>query len=175
MRKYGARPRMKCRGCGKDVAQSTTTGSERTHKCPHKKECHGKNACLACHEKMRSSGPIVTGRGVCSTLGPCRFHESGGNAGEACASVARRDAGPVAIKIELQRRGNEWKAFVWGKSAPILRPVPGNVTPSTAAVWRSRAEAEAELPTLLGTPIAVVRVNEPPPSTAMLKDRGAWP
>ena len=55
---------MKCRGCGKDVAQSTTTGSERTHKCPHGKECYGKNSCLDCHEKMVPRGPAITGHEV---------------------------------------------------------------------------------------------------------------
>lgn len=39
MRRYGKRPRMKCRSCGKDVAKNVTAGHERGHTCPHGKPC----------------------------------------------------------------------------------------------------------------------------------------
>lgn len=63
------------------------------------------------------------------------------------------------IKVSLHKDWTGWwHACLWGKSAPILRPVPGNTHPATRASWRTEAEAVADLPVLVGHPIEVVRV-----------------
>jgi hypothetical protein len=53
--------------------------------------------------------------------------------------------------IQLVRRGNDWVAYFWGKSAPVLRPVPGNTVPARAALWPSREAAITELEAWFGT------------------------
>lgn len=51
----------------------------------------------------------------------------------------------TAIKVELQQRGNDWVAFLWGRSAPILRPVPGHR--SVPARWPSEGSHRGATPT----------------------------
>ena len=60
------------------------------------------------------------------------------------------------FKVTLEQRGSDWLAYPWGKSAPIVRPAPGNTRPASAATWPTCADALAELPALLGGPIEVV-------------------
>lgn len=53
-------------------------------------------------------------------------------------------------EVDLWERADGWfEAVPRGKSAPILRPVPGNTAPAHAARWRHRGEALAELCELL--------------------------
>ena len=64
---------------------------------------------------------------------------------------------PIGVTLWKEQNG-WWTACLVGKASPILRPVPGNTSPARRAEWRSQAEAEAELPALLGHPVEVVRV-----------------
>lgn len=63
----------------------------------------------------------------------------------------------LTIRVRLWREGNEWSAMLDGKSSPILRPVPGNTHPACAAMWATADAAVAELPSLLGHPVEIVR------------------
>jgi hypothetical protein len=60
------------------------------------------------------------------------------------------------MKIEIQREARGWVAYQQGKSAPILRPVPGNTRPASAATWATHAAAVADLPALIGAEIELV-------------------
>jgi hypothetical protein len=60
------------------------------------------------------------------------------------------------IKIELEELHGRWFAYLWGKSSPILRPVPNNTRPAGRAEWTSIQAAVSELISWLG-PISVVR------------------
>jgi hypothetical protein len=48
-------------------------------------------------------------------------------------------------ECRLERRGNDLVAYPTGKSSPILRLVPGNVRPATAAMWRCKQDAVRDL------------------------------
>jgi len=63
---------------------------------------------------------------------------------------------PIKVSIEQNECGR-WNAWIWGKTAPILQPVPGNTHPAQRAEWSTPFVAERELPELLGHPIEVVR------------------
>ena len=60
------------------------------------------------------------------------------------------------VKVLIEQEGNRWFAYVSGRGARILRPVPGNTRPAHAAEWPDAASALAELPALLGCEIEVV-------------------
>jgi hypothetical protein len=64
------------------------------------------------------------------------------------------------IKVTIEQDGSDWwwRAYVFGRSAPLLRPVPGNAYPAQSARWPTADAAVAELPGLLGHAIEVVRV-----------------
>lgn len=64
-------------------------------------------------------------------------------------------------KIELEQRGNDWIAYVWGRGAPIVRPVPRNTRPANRAEWRSRDEAVAELTAWFGAIVVVQETYTP--------------
>ena len=59
------------------------------------------------------------------------------------ASPAHPSFAPAQILLE--RRGNDWVAYRSDKSAPILRPVPGNTHPASAARWPTAEKAIREL------------------------------
>jgi hypothetical protein len=61
------------------------------------------------------------------------------------------------IQVSIEKRDGRWVAYRWGKSAAILRPVPGNTRHASAASWPTREAAIAELPVLIGGPIEVMR------------------
>jgi hypothetical protein len=47
--------------------------------------------------------------------------------------------------VHLHREGNDWLAYPWGRGAPVVRPVPGNTHPASAARWHDVSEAAREL------------------------------
>ena len=51
----------------------------------------------------------------------------------------------MMLRLTLEPRGAGWVAYPDGKSAPVLRPVPGNAYPAHAAWWATKSEARAEL------------------------------
>lgn len=63
---------------------------------------------------------------------------------------------PIQVSIEQNERGR-WNAWIWGKNAPILQPVPGNTRPASRAEWLTPFAAERGLTELFGHPIEVVR------------------
>ena len=68
-------------------------------------------------------------------------------------------AASAPSRVRLWERGGWWTATIDGKTAPIVRPVPGNAHPATAAQWRTQEDAAAELPKLLGWSVEVVAVH----------------
>ena len=60
------------------------------------------------------------------------------------------------VTVTIEPRDAGWVAFFRGKGSPILRPVPDNARPATAAWWRRREDAIAELPELLGCSVTVL-------------------
>lgn len=58
-------------------------------------------------------------------------------------------------RITIEDRGTGVVAFPWGKSAPILRPVPGNAYLASAAWWPTRDAALEEMGKWFG-PIEVM-------------------
>lgn len=68
---------------------------------------------------------------------------------------------PIKVTLEQNAYGR-WNALLWGKSSQILRPVPGNTRPASAAEWLTPFAAERELPELLGHPIEIVHTTYTP-------------
>lgn len=62
----------------------------------------------------------------------------------------------MEVRIRLEMRGNDWVAYLPGKSSPIVRPVPGNAYPAQAARWPSREAALEELAELIGCQVREV-------------------
>jgi hypothetical protein len=93
---------MNCRSCGKDVAQSTTTGSERQHKCPHGSTCCGPPAsCKECasaaalRRAVKCLLRVVTGEVTHVYRGPATVAEH---------NAARPDDCPACVVIVTVER-----------------------------------------------------------------------
>lgn len=68
---------------------------------------------------------------------------------------------PIRVALE-QNYAGQWNAILCGKSNRIVRPVPGNTRPASAAEWPSPFAAERELPDLLGHPVEIIRTTYNP-------------
>ena len=66
----------------------------------------------------------------------------------------------IKIEIEHCKFGSGCRAYIWGKGAPILRMADDR--PSSSAWWPTEEAAVAELPAMLGHPVAVVRRDGKP-------------
>lgn len=69
-------------------------------------------------------------------------------------STVHTDGEASVVQIELHEQpSGAWCASIHGKSAHVLRPVPGNTRPASPARWPSREAALAELPAMLNARI----------------------